>query len=189
MAVSTPPVYRTGIVRECKVAAVLEQIGGRTALLKHGAQRAPALLAWRGKVALPHWQARWVDGRQSWLVVRSKSDCGYQHNLNDLRTTGIDWKQYQAYAEVERLTKRPVVVVLVHQKQNLVVTAGLHQHRVRGQGGGLPMAWWDFDRLPRLCSVRDLDETTPREQRIDEPIFLPPELPPMQTDLFDGLAR
>jgi hypothetical protein len=181
-------VYRTGIVLERKVATVLEQLGCRTSLLKHGSDKAPALLAWRGKVPLPHWQVRWADGGLTWLVVRSKSDCGYMRNLGDLRTTGIDWDQYRNYAEVERLTKKRVVVALVHHKQNSVVTADLHRHRVRGQGGGLPMFWWDFDRLERLCSYRDLENTVPRDQTLDEPLFLPPDLPPMQTDLFDGLA-
>ena len=83
------------------------------------------------------------------------------HNLGDLRTTGIDWKQYQEFAEVERLTKRLVIVALVHQKQALVVTADLHQHRVRAQGGSIPLIYSDFDRLPRLCSLRDLDGGQP----------------------------
>jgi hypothetical protein len=188
MAVTTPPAYRTGIVGECKLASVLIQYGCRTALLQHGAQVAPVLRAWRGGVPLPRWQVRWPDGGLSWIAVRFKSTCGVMRSLAGLRTTGIDWADHKDYAEVERLTGKPVKVVLAHRTQNLVVVAGLHTHRVRAQGAGGGVVFWDFDRLPRLFSCREVEEAPAREHRIDEPLFFPPDLPPQPIDLFDGLV-
>ena len=108
--------------------------------------------------------------------------------LGGLRTTGVDRPDYKEYAEAERLTAKPVRVVFAHRTQNAVVVAGLREYRVRAQGAGGRMVFWDFDLLPRLCTHREVEEAPAREQRLDDPLFLPPDLPPMQIDLFDGLA-
>lgn len=188
MPSSAPPVYRTGLVVECQVATVLVRQGCRVSLLKHGSDTAPALLAWRGKVLLPHWQVRWPDGHRTWLAVKRKTTCGVMRVLGNLRTTGIDRQDERAYLEVERLTAHAVKLVFVHQAEGVVVVGGLHEHRVKPLGAGSPMVWWSLDALPRLCSFADVQAAVPREVRLDAPLFMPPDLPPMQVDLFDGLA-
>ena len=133
------PVFRTGIVAECKLATVLGQLGYRTALLKHGSRVAPALQSWRGRVPLPHWQVRWPDGGTDLGGGELQDHLGAMEALGGLRTTGLDRPDYKDLAEAEQLTGRPVRVVFAHRTQNAVVVAGL---RERASGRKAPAGAW-----------------------------------------------
>jgi len=187
---ASPGQYLTGTVLAHRVAAVLERAGCAMRLVRHGPDVPEPLATWARAVRLPDWQARWpATGRTSWVVVAGKSTCGVMRTLGDLETTGVDWGEFKRLEEVERITGQPVVIAFAHRKQNAVVLADLHHHRVAAQGAGAHLAFWDFSKLSRLCSYDILLATLPRDQRLQAPLFAPPELPARQLGLFDGAKR
>lgn len=122
--------------------------------------KAPRLMGAHEHLVIPDLLATHPDKGNSWYEVKLKENADLYRKTNTL-VTGCALRHYRDYQRVKALTKAPVYLVFIHEKENTVVTGEIdtlpYSHTYDGdkmdRGGTI---FFSFERLKRVMTMGEL---------------------------------